>query len=156
MHGTPKVGCFFKTFKIQCFCCFSTGLVRKLQQWSLYEVIENILLFVLNTKRRLSDIWLLWYKQKSFGCFWKKLEFQVCLNDQANQLLDSLLQENGYRNKSTSDRNIMSRNYELHHWIFLKLFSETDTIFMYITIRTSFSKTPVPSLLFQSHSKKLF
>ena len=69
VHGTPKVGCFFKTFKTQHFCCFITRLVKKLQQWSLYEVIEDTLPFVLNTKRPLSDIWLLSYKQNSFGCF---------------------------------------------------------------------------------------
>ena len=35
-----KVGCFFKFFKIQFVCCFITQLVKKLQQWSLYEVIH--------------------------------------------------------------------------------------------------------------------
>ena len=76
VHRTPKVGCFFKTFKIQLFCCFITQLVKKLQQWSLYEVIEDILPFVLNTKRPLSDIWLLRYKQNSLGVFEKNSEFQ--------------------------------------------------------------------------------
>ena len=38
----------------------------------IYEVIEDILPFVLNTKRPLSDIWLLRYKEDSFGCFHKK------------------------------------------------------------------------------------
>ena len=61
-YRTPKVGCFFKIVKIHHFCCFITQLVKKLQQWSLYEVIEDILPFVLNTKRPLSDIWLLSYK----------------------------------------------------------------------------------------------
>ena len=74
-HHTPKVGCFFKMFKIQHFCCFITPLVKKLQQWSLYEVIEETLPFVLNTERPLSDICLLSYKQNSFGCFYKKLKF---------------------------------------------------------------------------------
>ena len=32
--------------------------VKQLQQWSLYEVIQNILPFVLNTKRPLTDILL--------------------------------------------------------------------------------------------------
>ena len=68
----PKLGVFSKMFKIQLFCCFITQLVKKLQQWSLYEVIEDILPFVLNTKRPLSDIWLLSYKQNSFGCFFEK------------------------------------------------------------------------------------
>ena len=75
-HHTPEVGCFFKMFKIQLFCCFITQLVKKLQQWSLYQVIEDILLFVLNTKRPLSDIWLLRYKQNSFGCFRRNSGFQ--------------------------------------------------------------------------------
>ena len=65
----PKLGVFSKMFKIQLFCCFITQLVKKLQQWSLYEVIEDILPIVLNTKRPLSDIWMLSYKQNSFWCF---------------------------------------------------------------------------------------
>ena len=32
-------------------------------------VMEGILAFILNTKRPLSNIWLLRYKQNSFGCF---------------------------------------------------------------------------------------
>ena len=70
----PKLGVFSKMFKIQLFCCFITQLVNKLQQWSLYEVIEDILPIVLNTKRPLSDIWLLRYKQNSFGCFQRNSE----------------------------------------------------------------------------------
>ena len=76
VHRTPKVGCVFKMFKIKLFCCFNTQLVNKLHQWSLYEVIEVILPFVLNTKRPPNDIWLLCYKQNSFGCFLKKLKKQ--------------------------------------------------------------------------------
>ena len=72
----PKLGVFFKFCKIQFFHRFITQLVKKLQQWSLYEVIENILPFVLNTKQPLNDIWLLRYKQNSFGCFRKNSEFQ--------------------------------------------------------------------------------
>ena len=44
--------------------------------WSLYEVIEDIMPFVLNTKRSLSDIWLLRYKPNTFGCFPKNSELQ--------------------------------------------------------------------------------
>ena len=69
-HGTPKI------FKVQLFWCFITQLVKKQQQWSFYEVIEDILPFVWNTKRPLSDICLLRYKQNSFGCFRKYEEFQ--------------------------------------------------------------------------------
>ena len=65
----PKLGVFFKDVKIQLFDCFIAQLVKKLQQWSLYEVIEDILPFVLNTKRPLSDIWLLSYEQNSLGVF---------------------------------------------------------------------------------------
>ena len=68
---------FFKIVKIQLFCCFITQLVKKLQQWPLYEVKEDILPFVLNTKRPLSDIWLLRYEQNSFGCFQNKSESQI-------------------------------------------------------------------------------
>ena len=38
----------------------------------IYEVIEDILPFVFDTKRPLRDIWLMSYKQNNFGCFWKK------------------------------------------------------------------------------------
>ena len=73
----PEIGCFFpQIYQIQHFCCFVTQLIKKLQQWSLCEVIEDILSFVMNTKRPLSDIWLLRYKQNTFGCFRKKSELQ--------------------------------------------------------------------------------
>ena len=70
----PNLGVFFKIFKIQFFCCFITQLVKKLHQWTFYETIEDIQPFVLNTKRPVSDIWLLSYKQINFGCFWEKLK----------------------------------------------------------------------------------
>ena len=73
----PKLGVFFKMCKIHFFCCFITQLVKKLQQWSLHEVIKDILPFVLNTKRHLSDISLLRYKQNSFGCFLRKFRFGI-------------------------------------------------------------------------------
>jgi len=41
------------------------------QRWFLYEVIEDVMPFVLNTKRPLSDIWLLSCGRRSFGCFLK-------------------------------------------------------------------------------------
>ena len=71
-HHTPKFRCLFKIFKIQLFSCFITQLGKKLQQWSLNEVIVDILLFVLNEKEPLSDIWLLSYVQNSFGYLKKK------------------------------------------------------------------------------------
>ena len=72
----PKLGVFLQIYEIQHICCFITQLVKKLHQWSLCVVIEDILPFVLNTKQSLSDIWLLRYKQNSFGCFFlKKLGF---------------------------------------------------------------------------------
>ena len=61
---------------MQLFDCFITQLVKKLQQLALYEMIEDILPIVLNTKRPLSDIWLPRYKQSSFGCFRKNSEFR--------------------------------------------------------------------------------
>ena len=67
----PKLGVFSKCSKYSFLVAFISQLVKKLQQWSLYEVIEVILPFVLHTKRPLSDIWLLSYKQNSFGFFWK-------------------------------------------------------------------------------------
>ena len=52
----PTVGCFSNVLKYCFFCCFITQFVKKLQQWSLHEVIEDILPFVLNTKWLLVDI----------------------------------------------------------------------------------------------------
>ena len=66
----PKLGVFCYFLKYSILVAGISQLVNKLQQWSLYEVIEDIMPFVLNTKRPLSDIWLLRYKQNSFGCFW--------------------------------------------------------------------------------------
>ena len=63
VNRMSEIGCFFQIHEIQHLCCFITQLVEKLQG------IENILPFVLNTKWPLSDIWLLCYKQNSFGCF---------------------------------------------------------------------------------------
>ena len=59
------------------FCCFFTQLINKLQQCSLCEWIKNILLFVLNTKQPLRDIWLLSYKKNSFQCVLKKSKFWI-------------------------------------------------------------------------------
>ena len=72
----PKLGVFFKMLKMQLFCWSITQRVKKLQQWLLYEVIEDILPIVLNTKRPLGNILLLRYKQNSVGCFWKKSDLQ--------------------------------------------------------------------------------
>ena len=73
----PKLGVFSTFLKYSCLCCFITQLINKLQRWSLYEVIEDILPFVLNTKRLLSNIWLLSYKQNSFGCFLTKVRISI-------------------------------------------------------------------------------
>ena len=74
-YWTSKVGCFSNFSKYSVFCFFITQLLKKLQQWSLSEVIKDILPFVWNTKWPLSNIWLLRYKQNSFGCFWQKRKF---------------------------------------------------------------------------------
>ena len=58
----PKLVVFSTFSKYIFLCCLITQLIKHLQQWSLYEV---------NTKRHLSNIWLLSYKHNSFGCFWK-------------------------------------------------------------------------------------
>ena len=73
----PKLGVFSNFSKYSVFCCFITQFVEKLQQWSLSEVIKDILPIVLNTKRPPSDIWLLRYKQNSFGCFLNNLKFWI-------------------------------------------------------------------------------
>ena len=72
----PKLGVFSRLLKFNILVALITQLVKKLQQWSLYEVIEDIMPFVLNTKRPLRDIWLLRYKQNTFGCFRKNSELQ--------------------------------------------------------------------------------
>ena len=74
VNHTPKLGVFSTFSKYSFLCCFITQFMKKLYQWSLYEVIEDILPFVLNTKRPLSYIWLLRYNQNSFGCFRKNSE----------------------------------------------------------------------------------
>ena len=72
------------TRKLVFFCYFPKSsilvalisqLAKKLQQWSLYEVIEDILPFILNTKRPLSDIWLLIAElyAKQFWVFFGKI-----------------------------------------------------------------------------------
>ena len=85
----PKLGVFFKIVKIQLFDCFIAQLVKKLQQWSLYEVIEDILPFVLNTKRPLSDVLLLRYKQYNFRCFRKKFRISFISKNTQTVLLIS-------------------------------------------------------------------
>ena len=77
VYQTPKIGCFCCFPKYSILVAVLSQLVKMLHQWSLYEVIENILPFVLNTKRPLSDIWLLRYKPNSFGCFPKKSQFYI-------------------------------------------------------------------------------
>ena len=83
-HRTPKIGCFPPKF-----FCLVTQRVQKQGHWSLYEVIEDILPFVLNTKRSLSDIWPLSYKRNSFGCFLKKLKFWIFSKTPKNVFLIS-------------------------------------------------------------------
>ena len=47
-------------------------------------MIEDIIPFVLNTKRPLSDIWLLSYEQNSFGCFWQNGKFWLFFENTQN------------------------------------------------------------------------
>ena len=63
---------FLKHFQYTAFCLLYYSACKKLQEWSLYEVKEDILLFVFNTKQHLRDIWLLSYKQNRFWCLKKK------------------------------------------------------------------------------------
>ena len=84
-------------FKIQLFCCFIAQLVKMLQLWSLYDVIEDTLPFVLNTKRPLSDIWLMRYKQNSFRCFQKNSEVK-CFRKTPKTLL-LITQRNKFTNR---------------------------------------------------------
>ena len=53
----------FQNINMYYFCCFITRLVKKLQKWSLHEVIEDTLPCIFNPNRPLRDIWLLRYKQ---------------------------------------------------------------------------------------------
>ena len=87
VYRTPEIGCFFKMVKMLHFCYFITQLVKKLQQWSLNEVIKDILTSGLNTKGPLSNIWLLRYKQNHFGCFQKNSKFHFFLKTTKTVLL---------------------------------------------------------------------
>ena len=61
-------GAIFLLFSIiPHFLCSISRLVKKPQQFSLNEVIEDILPFLWNTKRPLRNILLLRYKQNSLG-----------------------------------------------------------------------------------------
>ena len=82
-----KLGVFSKCSKYSFLVAFISQLVKKLQQWSLYEVIEVILPFVLHTKRPLSDIWLLSYKQNSFGKFLTKVRISIGSKNTKNWFL---------------------------------------------------------------------
>ena len=72
MYNLHTSWVFFKMLKILHFGYFITQLVKNIRQVSLYDVIKNILTFILNTKRPLSDIWLLSYDQNSFGVVFLK------------------------------------------------------------------------------------
>ena len=72
-----QLGVLSKINKIQQNWLLYYSACKKPQQWSLYEVIRDILPFVLNTKWPLSDIWLLSYEPNSFGCFLNKLKFWI-------------------------------------------------------------------------------
>ena len=85
----PKLGVFSRLLKFNIFVALITQLIKKLQQWSLHDVIEDIMPFVLNTKRPLSDIWLPSYEQNSFGCFLTKLKFWIFLKTPKSVLLIS-------------------------------------------------------------------
>ena len=82
IHWTVWMRCFFQVF-------FHIGCALHAQSWVFFQncqntdflllyysackkatvmVIEDILPVILNTKRPLIDIWLLRYKQNSFGC----------------------------------------------------------------------------------------
>ena len=88
VHHTHKVGCFFKMVKILHFGYFITHLVKNLRQGSLYDVIKNILTFILNAKQPLSDIWLLSFEQISFGVFLKTFKFRFFQKHQKQLCLD--------------------------------------------------------------------
>ena len=65
-HRKLEVFPYFPKYSI--FVAFISQLTQKLQWWSLYEMIEDILPFVLDTERPLTDSWLSRYEQNSFGC----------------------------------------------------------------------------------------
>ena len=62
---------------MQHFRCFCTQLSKKLQQWSIYGVIEDIPPFILNTKLPLRGIWLLRYLVNNLVIFQQKLKICV-------------------------------------------------------------------------------
>ena len=79
-----QLGVLSKINKIQQNWLLYYSARKKPQQWSLYEVIKDILPFVLNTKRPLSDIWLLSYEQNSFGCFFDKIKVLIFFKNTKN------------------------------------------------------------------------
>ena len=62
----PKLGVFSKFMKFNKIGCFITQLVKKLQQWSLCEMIEDVLSFVLNTKRPQN---IVFFSENTQNCF---------------------------------------------------------------------------------------
>ena len=70
---------------------YYSACIKEIQKWPLYEVKEDILLFVLNTKLPLSDIWLLSYKQNSFGFFLKK--FKLWIFSKKNKIIFLISQQ---------------------------------------------------------------
>ena len=78
---------FFQNFQNTVFLLLYYSASKKATALVFNEVIEDILPFVLNTKRSLSEIWLLRYKKNSFGCFQKNSEFQFFLKTPKSVLL---------------------------------------------------------------------
>ena len=71
-----QIGCFSQINEIQHLCCFITQLVKKLQQWSLYEVIEHILPFIW-IQNGLWAIFGCWVISKTvLGVCWKIWNFE--------------------------------------------------------------------------------
>ena len=66
MHRTPEIVFFSNLWNLTFLLLYYSA-----RKYSTSMVIKDILLFVLNTKKPLSDIWLLRYKQNKFWCFIK-------------------------------------------------------------------------------------
>ena len=102
----PKLGVFSKLSKYNFFCCFITRVVKKLQQWSLYKGIEDILPFVWiqNVLWAIFGCWdesntVLWVLEKNHNLiFFKKhpsciiwdLLFETCSLRLANPCYNTL------------------------------------------------------------------
>ena len=85
----PRLGVFSTFPKYTIFVTFMSQFTQRVQQWSFYEMMDNILPYVLNKKRPLADSWLWRYWQKRFECIHQNASFEFLPNTPETILLIS-------------------------------------------------------------------